>query len=147
MKKIILTTIDITFYMAVALGVISLLNLIFVNYSNMPTTLVVIGLSLGVLVWWRKATIVEGMRVFAGVKYLKLYVHLYQLLLYLFAACGFLELFSLYFGISSVEVYESITLSYTFSWKSVFYAIIIILGWQASVNNLYSQIMNDMQEE
>ena len=145
-KKPVSTAIDIIFYMAVALGIISILNLIFMSNSNVPTILIVTGLILGLITWWRKAKIVEGMRRFIDIKFLKFYVYLYQFLLYIIASFGFLELFCLYFGQSSIEVYESFTLSYTFSWKSLFTTLIILLGWQASAENLYAQIIDNMQK-
>lgn len=146
MKKNVLTAADATFYMTGALGVISLLNLIFVNYSNVPTIFIVIGLSLGIISWWKKPKVIEEMHVFADLKYLKLYVYLYQLFLYVFAFCGFLELFCLYFGLSSIEAYQSFTRSYAFSWKSVFTAVIIILSWQTSARNLHEHIVNNIQK-
>lgn len=137
------------FHMVSGLGLVSFVNFILIRYPDLPILFVVLGLSLGLLIWWKKTKVVEEMSFPVNTKYLKFYIYLFQLFLYVFAMCGYLEMFSWYFRLSSFEYYDSVLFSrnsYTFSWKWFFYAIAIFFGWQASVENIYRILTKRMQE-
>jgi len=139
---------DIPFYMVAGVGLFSLLNLISKGYSELPALLIIIGLGLGFLMWWRETKAMKEMDFGGNVRALKFYVYLFVLLVYVTAFFGFVELFSLYFGQSSIEVYESEIFSwnsYTFSWKWIFYPLIYILGWQASAQNIIDVALMNMK--
>lgn len=137
------------FHMIAGLGLVSLLNFSLIGYPNLPILFVVLGLSFGLLIWWRKTIVVEEMTAPINIKYLKFYVYLFQLFLYVFAYFGCLELFCQYSGQSSIEEYKSYIFSwnsYTFSWKSVVYPIMLIYLWQAKAENIYRILTKRMQE-
>ena len=140
---------DIPIYMVAGVGLLSLVNLIFKEYSELPILLVMIGLGLGLLMWWRETKVMKEMDFGGNIKALKFYVYLFQLVVYVTAFFGFVELFSLYFGQSSLEVYESEILSwksYTFSWEWIFWPLIYILGWQASAEKIIEEAKMNMQK-
>jgi hypothetical protein len=127
---------DLLFYMVAGVGLFSLLNLIFKEYSELPALLVLIGLGLGFLMWRRETKAMKEMDFGGNDKALKLYVYLFQLFVYVLSFFGFTELFSLIFGQSSIEAYES----YTISWKSFIFLLIIIAGWKVSAERIIEDI-------
>ena len=150
MKKKLSKLFNILFYMVAGVGLLSLINLISKGFSKLPALLVIIGLCLGLLMWWRETKAMKEMKFGGNIKALKFYVYAFQLLVYVTAFFGFVELFSLYFGLPSIEVYESEIFSwnsYTFSWEWIFYPLIYILGWQASAQNIIDEALMNMKTQ
>lgn len=140
---------DLLFYMVAGLGLFSLLNLLFKGYLELPILFVLIGLGFGILMWWRENKAMKMMDFGENVKALKFYVYLFQLFVYVLAFFGFVELLALYSGKSSLEAYESeifALYSYTFSWRSIFYPFIIILGWKLSSERIIKEAIINMQK-
>ena len=146
MKKKLIKLSGIPFYMVAGLGFFSLLNLFFRWYSELPALIVMIGLGLGLLLYWKKTKVMKEIDFGENIKALKFYVYLFQLVVYVMAFFGFIELFSLYFGQSSIDVYESEIFSwksFTFSWRWIFYPFIYILGWHASAKLIIKDAMKN----
>ena len=130
---------DILFYMIAGLGVFSLLNLIFKNYSELPALLVLIGLGLGLLMWWRETKAIKEMDFGGNTNARKFYIYLFTLFVYILAIFGYVEVFALIFDQSSIEVYKSLT----FSWKWVIALILYFVGWNASTELTIEHAMNN----
>ena len=150
MKEKLIKHSDIPFYMVAGLGLFSLLNLLFRWYSELPALIVMIGFSLGLLLYWEKTKVVKKIDFGGNIKAIKFYVYLFQLVVYVTAFFGLTELFSLYSGQSSIDVYESEIFSwksYTFSWRWIFYPFIIIWGWHASAKGIIEDAMKNTNKQ
>lgn len=146
MKEKLIKLSDTPIYMVAGLGLFSLMNLLFRWYSELPVLIVMIGLGLGLLLYWEKTKVIKKIDFGGNIKALKFYVYLFQLVVYVTAFFGLTEFFSLYSGQSSIDVYESDIFSwksFTFSWRWIFYPFIIILGWHASAQGIIENAMKN----
>ena len=114
--------------MAAGVGLISLVNLIFQYYPEVPVLLVIAGLCLGLLMWWKETKEMREMDFGGNVKALKFYVYLFVLFVFVLAIFGYIEFFSLIFGQPSKEVYSSLT----FNWKWVIVLLVHLAAWDTS---------------
>jgi len=130
---------DIPFYMVAGVGLFSLLNLISKGYSELPALLIIIGLGLGFLMWWRETKAMKEMDFGGNTNARKFYIYLFTLFVYILAIFGYVEVFALIFDQSSIEVYKSLT----FSWKWVIALILYFVGWNASTELTIEHAMNN----
>lgn len=131
------------FYMVAGVGLLSLLNLIFKGYSEVPALLVMIGLGLGLLMWWKETKTMKEMDFGGNIKALKFYVYLFLLFVYVLGIFGFVEVFSLIFGQSSIEFYESLS----FEWKWLIILLPYFAGWDTSAELIIEDAMKNMNME
>lgn len=128
--------------MVAGVGLFSLLNLIFKGYSEVPALLVMIGLGMGLLMWWRETKVMREMDFGGNVKALKFYIYMFTLFVYVLAIFGWVEVFSLIFGQSSIEVYKSLT----FSWKWLIILLFYIASWDTSAEMIIEDAMKNVQK-
>lgn len=131
---------DIPRYMAAGVGLISSLNLIFKGYTEVPALLVMSGLGLGLLMWWKETKEINGMDFGGNIKALKFYIYLFYLFVYVLALFGLIEIFSLIFDRPSIEVYKSLT----FSWKWGIVLLVYFVAWNSSAERFIGDIMKNM---
>ena len=139
MKKILTKIRDILFYMIAGLGLFSLLNLILRGFPELPVLLVVAGLGLGFLMWWKETQVMRETDFGGNINALKFYVYLFTLFVYTLAFFGFVEFFALTFGQSSIEVYK--TISFSWEWLSVF--LLCFLSWLVSSQSTVEDVMSN----
>lgn len=131
---------DIPRYMAAGVGLISSLNLILKGYTEVPALLVMSGLGLGLLMWWKETKEINGMDFGGNIKALKFYIYLFYLFVYVLALFGLIEIFSLIFDRPSIEVYKSLT----FSWKWGIVLLVYFVAWNSSAERFIGDIMKNM---
>jgi hypothetical protein len=139
MKSKLIKILDIIKYMVAGVGLFSLLNLIFKEYSELPALLVLIGLGLGLLMWRRETKAMREMDFGGNINALKFYVYLFTLFVYVLAIFGYVEFFALVFGQSSIEVYKSLS----FSWEWVIALLFYFVGWSASTEMTIEDAMKN----
>lgn len=139
MKRKWIKFFDIPLYMAAGVGLFSVLNLIFEGYSEVPALFVMIGLGLGLLMYWRETKAMKEMNFGGNIKALKFYVYLFLFFVHVLAIFGYIELFSLIFGQPSIEVYKSLTLEWEWLILIPYFA-----GWNTSAEMIIEDAGKNM---
>ncbi len=127
---------EIPVYMTAGLGLITGTHLLFDLYTTLPTFLLISGLLLGLLIWKVETNSMRKLTFGGNITYLKVYVYIHTLVIYVLSILGLLELITYLLGYSAIPFGELI------SWKW----LIILLPYIAAWDTTAEMYINDARK-